>query len=80
MIPPPGTASIATLTTLLDTLKSLPAGADPEPHYAQLDLKPEDMAAVRRWVNSPSVGEEEVFIFKDAANQTVEQEIQMTVS
>jgi hypothetical protein len=69
-----------TLTELLDVFKTLPAGADPTPWYTQYSLKPEDMAVVRRWVNSPSIGEEETLHIKDGGNQTVEQTVEMKVS
>jgi len=78
--PPPGTTTMAAMTELLDTLKALPPGTDPESWYRQLGLKSEDMAAVRRWVNSPSVGDDETLHIKDGGNQMVEQTLEMKVS
>jgi hypothetical protein len=68
------------MTELLDTLKSLPPGTDPEPWYRQLGLRADDMAVVRQWVNSPSVGEEEKMEIKEGGNHTVEQNLILKVS
>lgn len=65
---------------LLDTLKTLPAGADPTPYYQQYNLTAEDLAGVRRWINSPSVSEETVARVDDAQAQTMEQLVELKVS
>lgn len=78
--PPPGTLTAAMLTSLLDELKVLPPGADPSRVYRQYGLTAEQLAPVRRWVNSPSVGEEEVLEVRDGGNMQVEQTVELKVS
>ncbi|KAL1410209.1 hypothetical protein Q8F55_004214 [Vanrija albida] len=75
--PPPGTVTAAMLTTLLDELKVLPPGADPSRVYRQFGLTAEQLAPVRRWVNSPSVGDEEVLKVEDGGNMQVEQTLEL---
>ncbi|RSH84601.1 uncharacterized protein EHS24_006125 [Apiotrichum porosum] len=75
--PPAGTVTAQMLGHLLDTLKTLPAGADPTPYYQQYNLTAEDLAGVRRWINSPSVSEETVARVDDAQAQTMEQLVEL---
>lgn len=75
--PPPGTVTVSMLTSLLDQLKTLPAGADPESLYKRYGLTAEQVAPLRQYINSPSVGEEEYKMLDRPENQTVETEIEM---
>ncbi|TXT11049.1 hypothetical protein VHUM_01800 [Vanrija humicola] len=77
--PPPGTVTASMLTTLLDELKLLPPGADPSRVYRQFGLTAEQLAPVRRWVNSPSVGDEELVEVRDGGNMQVEQSVELKV-
>jgi hypothetical protein len=61
-LPPPGHLTPPLLSSLLDKLKSLPPGGDPAPLYAEYSMDAKTMEGVRRWVNSPSIGEEDVEI------------------
>lgn len=75
--PPPGTLTVSMMTGLLDQLKTLPPGADPSNLYRQYGMTAEQLAPVRQWVNSPSVGDEEYKMLDRSENQTVETEIEM---
>lgn len=61
------------MLSLLDRLKSLPAGADPSAVYAEYGMDANVMRDVRRWVNSPSVGEDEIRV--EEGNQIVEMKV-----
>lgn len=59
-LPPAGHLTAPLLSSLLDKLKSLPPGGDPLPIYREYAMDPGTMERLRRWVNSPSVGQDVV--------------------
>ena len=56
-IPPPGFTNAHLLSQLLDELKSVRTQNDVNRLYNHYGLDKEQMDVVRRWVNSPSVGD-----------------------
>lgn len=64
--------SAQTLSSLLDAFKSLPPGRDAEALYKRAGLEKEQLAGVRRWVNSPSVGGEATRV-EEGASQVMQQ-------
>jgi hypothetical protein len=64
--------SAQTLSALLDAFKSLPPGRDAEALYKRSGLTKEQLAGVRRWVNSPSVAGEATRV-EEGASQVVQQ-------
>lgn len=57
-LPPPGHLTSPILSNLFDRLKTLPSGTTPGSVYKEYGMDPEVMRRLRRWVNSPSIGEE----------------------
>jgi hypothetical protein len=81
--PPQNHLSAASLSNLLDRLKSLPANDGAEPSQAELSLyrdyavDPATMKTLRRWVNSPSIDPEKT---KIKLSEQGEESVEMTVS
>ncbi|KAH8083660.1 hypothetical protein HD553DRAFT_335752 [Filobasidium floriforme] len=77
--PPQNHLSAASLSNLLDRLKSLPANESSTPSQAELSLyrdyavDPETMSTLRRWVNSPSIDPEKTkIILSEQGEESVE--------
>lgn len=68
--------SAQTLSTLLDAFKSVHPGRDAATLYSRVGMSKDQLANVRRWVNSPSVGEEERRV-EESGGQTVNQVVEM---
>lgn len=81
--PPQNHLSAASLSNLLDRLKSLPANESGTPSQAELSLyrdyavDPETMSTLRRWVNSPSIDPEKTKII---LSEQGEESVEMTAS
>jgi hypothetical protein len=81
--PPQNHLSAASLSNLLDRLKSLPANESGTPSQAELALyrdyavDPETMSTLRRWVNSPSIDPEKTKII---LSEQGEESVEMTAS
>lgn len=58
--PPPGHLTAVLLSQLFDEMKGVKTPGDRQRVYDKYAMSEADMAVVRRWVNSPSVGEVEV--------------------
>jgi hypothetical protein len=58
-IPPAGYLTAPLLISLLDRLKTVPP-SEAEGLYKQFNMSKDSMDVLRAWVNSPSVGEDEV--------------------
>ncbi|CAK9783993.1 hypothetical protein CC85DRAFT_264802 [Cutaneotrichosporon oleaginosum] len=76
LTPPPGTMSAQTLSALLDAFKSLPPGRDAEALYKRAGMTKDQLAGVRRWVNSPSVADEATRV-EEGASQVVQQIVEL---
>ncbi|RSH94382.1 hypothetical protein EHS25_004185 [Saitozyma podzolica] len=68
--PPPEHLTAPLLISLLDRLKTLPPGTEPSKVYGEYGMDANTMSEIRRWVNSPSVGEDEVRV--EDGNRIVE--------
>jgi hypothetical protein len=72
-VPPPEHLTAPLLISLLDRLKTLPPGTDPSKVYGEYGMDANTMSEIRRWVNSPSVGEDEVRV--EDGNRIVEMKV-----
>jgi hypothetical protein len=71
--PPPEHLTAPLLISLLDRLKTLPPGTEPSKVYGEYGMDANTMSEIRRWVNSPSVGEDEVRV--EDGNRIVEMKV-----
>lgn len=70
---PPEHLTAPLLISLLDRLKTLPPGTEPSKVYGEYGMDANTMSEIRRWVNSPSVGEDEVRV--EDGNRIVEMKV-----
>lgn len=71
--PPPEHLTAPLLISLLDRLKTLPPGTEPSKVYGEYGMDAKTMGEIRRWVNTPSVGEDEVRV--EDGNRIVEMKV-----
>jgi hypothetical protein len=59
-VPPPGHLTAGVLNQLLDDLKTVRTASEKKRLYDRYGMTEETMSVLRKWTNSPSVGDVEI--------------------